>query len=125
MTPPRFERRSFYTRLRFAVACLSILFVTDLCSMDRTGPNYPPTRSEAVSDQVHGVTVPDPYRWLEDSNSGDVREWTERQNELTRKILDSVPGRDKLRSRLDQLLEIGTLSAPQPAKGHYFYTRRE
>jgi prolyl oligopeptidase len=93
--------------------------------MDPSRPDYPPTKVEAVTEDLHGEKLPDPYRWLEDGRAADVREWTERQNAFTRKWLDQFPGRDKLRARLDQLLEIGTLSAPHPTKGRYFHTRRE
>src|SRR5205085_878654 len=40
-------------------------------------------------------------------------------------ILTKVPGRDKIRERLGALLEIGSITAPVPAKGRYFYTKRE
>ena len=88
-------------------------------------PEPPVTRTDSVSDDLHGVKVPDPYRWLEDSGSDEVRRWVEKQNGYTRALLDARPGRDALRSRLSKLLSIGTLSAPTPRGGRYFYTRRE
>lgn len=93
--------------------------------MDSSRPTYPTSRSEAIVDQLHGVAVPDPYRWLEDGSKAEVVKWTEKQNEFTRKYLDGVAGRDKLRSRLDKLLETGTINPPRPAKNHYFFTRRD
>ncbi|MBY0526442.1 MAG: hypothetical protein K2R98_23815 [Gemmataceae bacterium] len=86
---------------------------------------YPPSRVEKVMDKLHGVEVPDPYRWLEDGNAAEVKEWTEKQNAHTRGILDKAPGRDKIRARLDQLLETGNIGTPVPVKGHYYYTRRD
>lgn len=86
---------------------------------------YPITRAETVVDKIHGVEVADPYRWLEDGSSPDVREWTEKQNALTARVLNAVPGRDRIHARLDELLKIGTISAPTACKGRYFYERRE
>ncbi|MFL5330545.1 MAG: prolyl oligopeptidase family serine peptidase [Gemmataceae bacterium] len=115
-----------YRRVGIVLAVIAtVALPIGIFGVDSTRPNYPATRSESISEQLHGQSVPDPYRWLEDSNSSEVKDWTEKQNNLTRIILDQFPGRDKLRTRLDQLLEIGTLSAPKPAKGKYFYTRRE
>src|SRR3982751_5225898 len=67
------------------------------------------TRTEAVIDTLHGVAVADPYRWLEDAASPEVQRWTDQQNALTRKALDSFPGRKALGDRLWQLHEIGAL----------------
>ncbi len=88
-------------------------------------PNYPPTPTSDAAETLHGETIPDPYRWLEDGESVDTREWTEAQNALTRSYLDAVPGRGDLHRRLDQLLAIGAISVPTPARGRYFYQRRD
>jgi len=91
-----------------------------------------PSRKTATVDTLFGEQVPDPYRWLEDGDSVEVKTWTEQQNELTRKTLVAFPDREKLEHRLWQLHELGTLGAPvsrQSAKRRrsrlYFYTRRD
>jgi prolyl oligopeptidase len=88
-------------------------------------PNYPPSPTSDAAEILHGETIPDPYRWLEDGESPGTREWTEAQNALTRSYLDAVPGRGELHRRLDQLLAIGAISVPTPARGRYFYQRRD
>src|SRR6516165_4402775 len=75
-------------------------------------PSYPPTKKDNVVDVLHGVKIVDPYRWLEDGDSGDVKAWVDEQNKLTQAVLGKVPDRDKIRERLSSLLEIGSLSAP-------------
>src|SRR6185436_19160960 len=88
----------------------------------------PPTRTEKVVDRLHGVDVPDPYRWLEDSESAEVKAWTAKQNAYTRQALDAYPGRKALEERLWKYQEIGTLGVPAVrGKGkarRLFYTRR-
>jgi prolyl oligopeptidase len=96
-----------------------------LSARDNKAIHYPPTRTEKVVDKLHGVEVADPYRWLENADSAEVKEWVEKQNELTRSVLDKLPGRDKIRARLSELMDIGTLGTPRPARGRYFYTKRE
>ena len=41
------------------------------------------------------------------------------------RVLDPLPGRDKIHGRLEQLLAIGNITVPQPGGDYYFYTRRE
>ncbi|HEV8176626.1 MAG TPA: hypothetical protein VGP44_02945, partial [Gemmatimonadales bacterium] len=88
-------------------------------------PDYPPTRSLDVVDVLHGETIADPYRWLEDGSSSATRIWTEQQNAVTEAYLAAAPGRDRIGRRLEELLAIGVLSVPTPKRGRYFYLRRD
>ena len=64
----------------------------------------PPTRRDAVVDVLHGVDVPDPYRWLEDGDSPETQAWAAAQNERTRTALDALPDRAAWHERLVALL---------------------
>ena len=88
-------------------------------------PSYPPTRTSDAVERLHGEAIPDPYRWLEDGESAETREWTDAQNALTSAWLDAVPARSAIRRRLEELLQIGALGAPTPVRGRYFYLRRD
>ena len=88
-------------------------------------PTYPDTPSYNVTEVLHGETIADPYRWLEDGDAPETRDWTERQNALTQSYLSSIPGKERIRSRLEKLLAIGVLGVPTPVRGRYFYLRRE
>ena len=105
----------------FAVVSLPLMSYAD----DKKPSPYPPTRVDPVVEQIHGVEVVDPYRWLEDGNSPAVKEWTAKENAYTESVLDKLPGRDQIHARLSELLDIGSLGTPEPAKGRYFYTKRE
>jgi prolyl oligopeptidase len=89
----------------------------------------PPTPARPVTDQVHGVEIVDAYRWLEGDEHGrmtpEVASWTDAQNAHTRSVLDNLPGRAELESRLRELMEVGTVSAPTMRGNRYFYSRRE
>lgn len=92
--------------------------------MESKKPNYPPSPRWPVVEEMHGVRIEDPYRWLEDGEAEEVKEWTARQNAFTEAFLAKLPGREKIRRRLDELLRIGRLSVAVPAGGRYFYTKR-
>lgn len=90
----------------------------------------PATRVENVVEDLHGVKVADPYRWLEDGAKPEVATWVEAQNRYLRSKLDPLAIREPIRERLTELLSIGTLSTPvaRYPKGkppRLFYTRRE
>ncbi|HVJ93128.1 MAG TPA: hypothetical protein VM580_25180, partial [Labilithrix sp.] len=89
----------------------------------------PMTRKTDVVETLHGVSVADPYRWLEAGDSAEVQAWTAQQNAHTRKILDAIPGRDAFKAQVTELLQIGYVSAPAVRAGksavQYFHTKRE
>ncbi len=94
------------------------------------GRESPATRKVGVVEELHGTRIADPYRWLEDGESPEVVAWTEEQNARTRKVMDRLPGRDALRGEVQDLLRLGTLTAPttrttQRGGRRYFYTKRE
>jgi len=89
-------------------------------------PSSPPKAKVApVEDTVQGHKIVDPYRYLENANDPDTKLYAEQELSYTRSILDPLPGRDKIHARLSQLLEIGTVGAPQMGGKYYFHTRRD
>ena len=73
----------------------------------------PPTRREDVVDILHGVEVPDPYRWLEDGDAAEVRQWVAAQNEHTRQALDARPDRGAWHERLVALMQLPVVGGVQ------------
>jgi prolyl oligopeptidase len=73
--------------------------------MDSQKPlQYPETRREDYTETLHGISVPDPYRWLENGSSEEVLDWTEKQDQLSRSVLHHVSQRDWLLQRNRELL---------------------
>jgi prolyl oligopeptidase len=108
---------------------LTMVFAEDSSAPDSTTssiPSGPPkAKVEPVEDTVQGHKIVDRYRYLENPNDPDTKLYVERELSYTRSILDPLPGRDKINARLSQLLEIGTVGAPQMGGKYYFHTRRE
>ncbi len=89
--------------MRHATALLAV--IAACAGPVPAGPATPPeTPARPVDDTYHGVTVTDPYRWLEDWSDPAVRAWSDAQNEYARAFLDKLPHRGEIRHRLTTLL---------------------
>src|SRR5918998_1708666 len=75
-------------------------------AQERKAP--PKTRTDNVTETLHGTTITDPYRWLEDKDSAETRAWLKAQNEYTDSLLGAFPGKERIRQRLTELLKIET-----------------
>jgi len=101
------------------------LFATVLIAGSGSSSESVPTaKINVVEETIHGHKISDPYRWLEDANRADTKQFVEQQLAYARSILDALPGRDAIHRRLMELSSIGTISAPQMAGKYYFYSRR-
>ena len=76
-------------------------------------------------DVIHGVRVADPYRWLEDIDSDETRAWIEAQNDLTFTYLNSIPLKEKIRRRMEELWNYEKFDVPVKYGGRYFFTRND
>ena len=91
------------------MSCLRTLPIT-VVFLALSGPSLasdasaPPTRVDTVADSYHGVSVPDPYRWLENGSDPAVRAWTAQQSARTRAYLDGLPIRARLHERLGKYI---------------------
>src|SRR5262245_7580058 len=92
-------------RLAFAIS-----FAAALAACRSSETNFPATRAEPVVDVYHNVQVTDDYRWLEDWNKPEVRAWSDSQNVYARGILDRLPYRDGIRSKVAELANAITQS---------------
>jgi prolyl oligopeptidase len=110
------------------IGVVALVFAEDSRAGDSapSSPAGPPTAKVApVEDNVQGHKIVDPYRYLENPGDPDTKVYVEQELSYTRAILDPLPGRDRINARLSQLLEIGTVGAPQMGGRYYFHTRRE
>jgi prolyl oligopeptidase len=87
--------------------------------------NYPDTLRGEHVDVYHGVSVPDPYRWLEDLDSEATRGWVADQKRLTTEYLQALPEREEVRRRLTELWSFPRWAAPFRQGGRYFFVRHD
>jgi prolyl oligopeptidase len=91
---------------------------------DITVPLPPPTQTQDIVDTLHGVAVPDPYRWLEDQDAPETRAWIDEQNAYADALLDQLPGRGQLREMVTRVLKRDVIGLPTERGGRYFFSKR-
>jgi prolyl oligopeptidase len=87
-----------------------------------TNPPFSP--NEPVAEVLHGVSVNDPYRWLEDQDAPRTRAWIGEQNLYARTYLDSIPVRERTRQRIREFLAVETHDSLQKVGNWYFFRKR-
>jgi len=82
---------------------------------------YPSAKKVEQVDDYHGTKVPDPYRWLEDTDSTDTHAWVEAENKVTFGYLEQIPYRKAIHERLMKLWNFERYGVPEKQGGRYFY----
>lgn len=86
---------------------------------------YPKTAKGTQTDDYFGTKIADPYRWLEDDNSTETKNWVAEQNKVTYSYLDKITYREKIRSRLKELWNYGKASAPFKKGDRFFWYKND
>ncbi|MEX1014066.1 MAG: prolyl oligopeptidase family serine peptidase [Candidatus Paceibacterota bacterium] len=83
-----------------------------------------PNKKEDIIEDINGVEVKDPYRWLEDSENPEVKEWIKEQN---KKVKNNLEGKyfNKFSEELTENFKVTNFSNPVPVNGRYFYMERK
>jgi prolyl oligopeptidase len=87
--------------------------------------NTPPfTRQDNVKEVLHGIDIVDPYRWLENQNSPETRDWINAQNKYTNDLLSNQPSRPAIKARLGELLNINQMGSLTVRGDRYFIWKK-
>ena len=86
---------------------------------------YPEARISPQVDDLHGVAVADPYRWLEDLDSDETRAWVEAENEVTFAYLETIEERAAIQERLETLWNFERYGTPWEEGGRFFFSKND
>ena len=101
-----------------------VLWMSSMAAMAQTGSlAYPQARVSDQVDTYFGTKVADPYRWMEDVDSPEVKQWVDAENKLTQSFLAGIPARERIHSRLMELANFERFGMPAREAGRYFYSR--
>ncbi len=90
--------------------------------------NYPQSRTVAESDTYHGIEVKDPYRWLENMETDEVKSWIANQDSFTSSFIDTLSVRSTVEERYNKIRDLkpGYISGvPRKAGDKYFFSSRK
>jgi prolyl oligopeptidase len=85
-------------RFLFAIGAIVVTTALGLPTVEPA----PGTPKKPVSTKYQGVTVEDPYQWLEKDDEPDVKAWSDTQNQRTRQYLDQLPERAAIEKQLTE-----------------------
>src|SRR5687767_12040991 len=60
-----------------------------------TPPGPPAARTEVVVENIHGIEVRDPYRWME-KGGPEMDAWLDAQGKHARAVFDTLPARAEM-----------------------------
>jgi prolyl oligopeptidase len=104
------------------LACVAAVWST-LRAAQTPSFTYPQARKADTVETYFGTKVADPYRWMEDLNSSELKQWIEAENAVTFKYLDALPVRDTLKTRITELYNYPRMTTPRYVGRHWFYSR--
>jgi prolyl oligopeptidase len=103
----------------FVSACL---IVTLYATLGHTKNNeYPFSKTTDVSDHYHGQAIADPYRWLEDLNSKETKDWIKQQNQFSQNYLHDVKQKQSIKNILIKAYDKETRSVPFRVQSKTFF----
>jgi len=114
------------SRLVLTTALEVILCLAAIVASNGQGlPPYPPTRADQVIERLHGVTVRDPYRWLERLDDPSVKEWVESQTKYSDRFFERLTTRQAIGRRLNDLWRNARVTTPWREAGQLFFLRND
>src|SRR5438045_1147607 len=89
----------------FRAALSALLVCTPFRSPGAENDGLPKvdTPAKPVQEKYHGTSVTDPFQWLEDPSSTEVKQWVAEENKRTRLYFDRLPYREGLAEQLKQM----------------------
>jgi prolyl oligopeptidase len=87
--------------------------------------SYPAARKAEVTEELFGVRVSDPYRWMEDAGSAELADWVAAQGRLSSGYLGELPLRAHFQKRITELWNYSKTYIPIVESGRLFYRRNE
>jgi len=118
----RFNMCRIHPFRRAVVFALALLL--SLAAFAQAAPPIAAVRP--VTDDYFGTRITDPYRWMEDMKSPEFQSWIKAQNDYTRSLIATIPGRQKLLGEISRYTNARTMVIDLlKYGGRYFYRKMD
>ncbi len=108
-------------KLGFAIVVATVA-IASFVMMGEGEIKYPEAHRVDQTDNYHGTMVTDPYRWMEDTESEEVQDWINAEEELLESYISENPLREAILKRIQTLGKTGkSYGIPIKRGDHYFY----
>lgn len=84
---------------------------------------YPAAKQSDQTDTYHGIEIADPYRWMENIDSEEVKTWIEAENAISFDYLKNIEGHAAIEERLTQLWNYERYTVPFKSGDSYFFRK--
>ena len=98
----------------------SLILISSIYSFSQPF-SYPIAKKDSVKSNYFGTVVNDPYQWMENAQSEEVKDWTAAQNKLSRSYLEKLKRKYPVDEQLDynSHFSYGTILK----SGKYYFDR--
>jgi prolyl oligopeptidase len=121
---PQSMQQSRRVTMTLSLALLVCIVTGGRAQQTGSALRYPPTTRGSQADEVGSVRAADPYRWLENVASPDVRAWVAAQNAVTEGYLSQLPRRKEIADRLSGYTQRRVTSPPVAGGERIFFAER-
>jgi prolyl oligopeptidase len=103
------------------IASFTIILLISCSPSENNSDEYPVSKKIDFEENLHGYSISDSYRWLEDFTSDESIDWIQRQNEFTNKFIGKNKYKKGLENYLNQIWESESISIPYKVKEKTFF----
>ncbi len=105
---------------------LGLILIFSIQSNVQAQWSYPVSKTVDSSNTYFGETISDPYQWIEDLKSDEVKNWFRAEANYTDDVISKIPNRETLAREMSELDKVKKVkySSISERNGIYFYEKR-
>eukprot|EP00761_Pharyngomonas_kirbyi_P014797 gb/GECH01014827.1/.p1 GENE.gb/GECH01014827.1/~~gb/GECH01014827.1/.p1 ORF type:complete len:714 (+),score=149.46 gb/GECH01014827.1/:1-2142(+) len=85
--------------------------------------SYPEPRRDDTIENHHGVDVADPYRWMEEVDTSELKEWITKQCDIFSKYMENCQDKQKIKEHFNEMYNYEKILAPRKRGDNYFFMK--